>query len=99
MIMAFSAWLWILYLPNIATKDKHSFFYIVKNSYGARLTIIVQGIYITLIFGLLYVVLAYIGGENLGLIYTTPVMLLFGITTLSHTYLGWKELEAETNKL
>ena len=98
-VMALTAWLWILYLPNISTKDKHSFFYIVKNSYGARLTIIVQAIYITLIFGLMFALFSYIGGENIGLIYTLPIMILFCIITLSHTYLGWKKLEAETNKL
>ena len=100
-VLGFTFFLWLLYLPNISVNDKHSFFYIVKNSYGARLTMIIQAIYIIPIFLIPYMIIAMIGGYYLGVIFTYPFIFILGITMLSCTYLEWKELEkntAENNK-
>ena len=100
-ILSLFAFLWILYLPNISVEENHSFFYIIKNSYGARLTIIVQAIYFTIIFLIPYLIISSIGSHSLGVIYTTPFLFILGVTMLSCTYLEWKELErntAENNK-
>lgn len=95
-ILSLLAFLWILYLPNISVEESHSFFYIIKNSYGARLTIIVQAIYFTIIFLIPYLIISSIGSHSLGVIYTTPFLFILGVTMLSCTYLEWKELERYT---
>ena len=95
-----TTFLWVLYLPNISVKDNHSFFYIIKNSYGARLTVIIQAIIVIAIFLIPYFILAFLGGVKFGLIFGLPFLFVFGVTMLSHTYLEWQELErntAETN--
>jgi len=85
-------WFWILYLPNIAVRDKYSFMYIFKNSKGARLTIFLQ-IFYYLIFLIPYLLIYYSHSEHLARILITPVMVLFAIVMLSNTYLEWLLLE------
>ena len=100
-IFGFTAFLWMLYLPNISVNDKNSFFYIFKNSYGARLTIIIQAIYLIPIFLIPYLILSLLGGIKFGIIFTIPFIFVLAVTMLSHTYLEWQELErntAENNK-
>ena len=96
-----TTFLWALYLPNISVDDKNSFFYIFKNSYGARLTIIIQAIYLIPIFLIPYLILSLLGGIKFGIIFTIPFIFVLAVTMLSHTYLEWQELErntAENNK-
>ena len=96
-IIWITAFLWILYLPNISINDKHSLIYIIKNSFGARLTIIIQGIYLTLIIFAIAMILIFIGGLKLAYILIIPFWTVLGVTMLSNTYLAWKELERNTN--
>ena len=101
MIFYITSFLWLLYLPNISVNDKKSFFYIFKNSYGARLTIIVQAVYLIPIFLIPYLILTLLGGIKFGIIFTVPFIFVLAVTMLSHTYLEWQELErntAEKNK-
>ena len=96
-VLFITTFFWILYLPNISIDDKYSFLYIFKNSYGARLTIIIQGIYLIPIFLIPYLMLTFVGGFKLGIIFTIPFIFVLAVTMLSHTYLAWKELERNTN--
>ena len=96
-IIWITAFLWILYLPNISINDKHSLIYIIKNSFGARLTVIIQGIYLTIFISAIAMILVFIGGLKLAYILIIPFWTVLGVTMLSNTYLAWKELERNTN--
>ena len=93
LIFYFTSFLWLLYLPNISVNDNRSFFYIFKNSYGARLTIIFQAIYIIPIFFFPFVILSFLGSVEFGIIFTAPFIFVLAVTMLSNTYLEWQKLE------
>ena len=83
---------WILYLPNVAVRDRYSFVYMFNNSKGARLTIFLQ-IFYYIIFIIPYFLIYYFHSEHLANILMAPVMVLFAIVMLSNTYLEWQLLE------
>jgi hypothetical protein len=85
-------WFWILYLPNMAVRDKYSFMHIFKNSKVARLTLFFQ-IFYYLIFLIPGLVIYFLFNEHFATIIVIPTMILFGIVMLSNTYLEWLLLE------
>ena len=98
LILFFTYWLWALYLPNLAVKDNLSFMYIVKNSYGARLVVVLIPIYLVILCIIPAIIISVFISEYHVDIFLSPLFILLAVMGLSHTYLGWQELEANTKK-
>ena len=90
-LLAVLLFLWVLYLPNMATEHKYSLFFMIKNSKGFRLIIV----YLILIclgiaaFCRLFILVPIIGSYIW--IFLFSLIVLFATCMFSHTYLLWEE--------
>ena len=83
--------LWVLYLPNMATEHKYSLFFMIKNSKGFRLTLLFQ---VLIMFGVgilcSYCQLIPMIGFYIK-VFLFSLIVLFATCLFSHTYLLWEE--------